>query len=119
MSKYTLTSVTYNRAFKDSHIFNVKVKDDNRELQYWSKVNPCDLKEGEEVEGEIETKVNGQYTNHTLKVKKGGKFGGGANPEVTKKVAALTNSVNLIIAGKLDLKHLEESCDRMLAILNK
>ena len=121
MSKYKILSITYARPHKDSHIFSLKLEDDKRDITFWSKKNPCELKEGEEVEGDIEVKVVGNYTNYTLKLKNTSKFvsGGGANPEITKKVAALTQTVVLICAGKCQIDKLEESFDKMMVILNK
>lgn len=124
MSKYKITSITYKRemssAYGKSHLFHIKVENDDRTIQYFCKTNPCDLKEEDEVEGDISTETKGNYTNHILKISKP-KFsgGGGANPEVTKKVAALNNVVALIVSGKVELNKLESAFDEMMKLLNK
>lgn len=102
------------------YMYEVKVDGDDKNYQYMAKKNPQDkFVVGQEVEVEIDVKQNGQYTNYNIKpAQQGGNFGGGgggaARLELDRKIAALNNSVALVVAGKIDATKLKETYEKLL-----
>lgn len=102
------------------YLYEIKLEGDDKTYQYMAKSNPQNkFVVGQEVEVEIETKQNGQYTNYNIKpVQQGGGFGGGANSgarlELDKKIAALNNAVNLVSSGEVKLENLKATYDKFL-----
>lgn len=100
------------------YVHEIRLKGDPNAYQYISKANPQDkFVEGREVEANIETKQNGQYTNHMIKPVQTSNFGGANNPsrlELDRKIAALNNSVSLVASGKIGLTNLKETYEKLL-----
>ena len=87
---------------------------------YLGKSNPQDkFIEGKEVEYTIEAKVNGQYTNYSIKpVQAQGNFPK-ANPAHEHKRTALKLAIDVWLAGKIEGDKVESMADRLFNYLSK
>jgi hypothetical protein len=88
---------------------------------YFSKNETQDtFKQGQEAEYTIEAKVNGQYTNYSIKpVAKAGFVPGKGNPAFEHKRTALRCAVDLVVAGKIELKQVSEYAKSFMKFLNE
>lgn len=106
--------------FGPYYIFDVKIEGDDKTYQYMSKNNPQNkFVAGQEVEFDVETKQNGQYTNYSIKPVQQGGFGGGgqnnaARIEVDKRIAALDGAISLVSSGKVHVDQLKATYDKLL-----
>lgn len=108
----------FNSQFGEGHIFEITF-DNGDKGQYFAKQNTqSTFQEGQEIEYIIESKVNGQYTNYTIKpVRAAGGFPK-ANPIYDHKRTALKCAVDLCGAGKIDLKDIGKYSESFMKFLN-
>ena len=98
----------------------MKIEGEDKTYQDMSKNNPqSKFVPGQEVEFDVETKQNGQYTNYSIKPVQQGGFGGGgqnnaARIEVDKKIAALDGAISLVSSGKVHVDQLKATYDKLL-----
>lgn len=118
--KGTVKEINYKKEYNGTHIFGVKLEGEEKEVQFWSKVNPpSEFKNGDVLEGYTvtETEKNG-FKNYTLKLKKA--FGGGnfqQNPlrlETDKKIAALHCATLMVTSGKVGAESLRGTYEKFL-----
>lgn len=121
--KSIVRSAIYKKSFQGKngtgHIFEITF--DNTDAgQYFTSTQTQDVfKEGQEIEYTIEEKVNGQYTNYTIKPVKaaGGFVPGKGNPAYEHKRCALTNAVNLCGTGKITVKEISTYAESFMKFL--
>lgn len=108
-------------AYGEYHVFEVTM-DNGDKGNYLSKSKDQQtFKEGVEVEYTIEEKVNGNYTNYTIKpVAKGNGFvPGKGNPSYEHKRVALKCATDLVCAGKVPEKDLITAAGKLMKFLNE
>jgi hypothetical protein len=121
--KSTVRTAIYKKEYTNSisgtfHIFEITF-DNNDKGQYFSKSkDQTTFVEGQEVEYTIETKVNGQYTNYSIKPVQAGFVPGKGNPAYEHKRTALKCAVDLCAAGKIELKKINEYSESFMKFLN-
>lgn len=89
---------------------------------YFSKSEKQDVfKEGVETDYTIEAKVNGQYTNYSIKPVRSanGFVPGKGNPAYEHKRTALKCAVDLAVAGKIELKSIGDYSASFMKFLNE
>jgi hypothetical protein len=111
---------SFSSKFGEGHIFEITM-DNGDKGQYLTKTNTQDkFKEGQEVEYTIETKVNGNYTNHSIKpVQANGFIPGKGNPVYEHKRTALKCATDLVCAGKVSEKDLITAAEKLMKFLNE
>ena len=123
MAKVKVASATFKKEgegkFGKWYLYEIKLDGDDKTYQYMSKTNPQNkFVVGQEVEAEIETKVNGQYTNYNIKPVQTGGFGGGANNgarmELDRKIAALNCATLMVVHGKIGAESLRGAYEKYL-----
>lgn len=103
------------------YIFDIKFNNGDAG-QFFSKTEQqSTFKEGVESEYTIEEKVNGQYTNYSIKAVKGanGFVPGKGNPQIEHKRVALKCAVDLVVAGKIELKSISQYSESFMKFLNE
>lgn len=121
--KATVKSAVYkksiNTQYGESYIFDITM-DNGDSGQYFSKTqDQSKFQQGKEVEYTIEKKVNGQYTNFSIKpVQLNGFTPGKGNPSYEHRRTALKCSVDLAIAGKIELGKIATYADSFMKFLN-
>lgn len=96
--------------------------DNNDKGVYFSKTETQDtFKEGQEAEYTIETKVNGNFTNYSIKPIRAtnGFVPGKGNPAYEHKRTALKCATDLAAAGKIELKDISKYCESFMKFLNE
>lgn len=104
-----------------AYIFDITF--DNQDTgQYFSNSEKQDVfQEGKEIEYTIEQKINGNYTNYSIKPVKTGGNGfvpGKGNPAYEHKRVALKCATDLVCAGKIEEKSLIPAAEKMMTFLN-
>lgn len=122
-------SIVRSAIFKKAHsgtngmFFIFEITMDNGDSgQFFNKAETQDVfKEGQEVEYTIEKKVNGNYTNYTIKPLKAanGFVPGKGNPQYEHKRVALTCATNLAAAGKIETKQIKDFSESFMKFLNE
>lgn len=109
----------FNSKFGPAHIFEITF-DNGDKGQYFSKSKEQDkFKEGQETEYIIEMKVNGNYTNYTIKPIQTGFVQGKGNPAYEHKRTALRCAVDLCVSGKIDKKEIKDFSESFMKFLNE
>lgn len=89
---------------------------------YFSKTEQQEtFKEAQEVEYTIEKKVNGNYTNYSIKPVRAAGNGfvpGKGNPAYEHKRTALKCACDLAAAGKVEMKQIIPSAEKFMEFLN-
>lgn len=122
--KSIVRSAIFKKSFqgKNGLTYIFEITFDNTDAgQYFSNTEKQDIfKEGQEVEYSIETKINGQYTNHVIKpAKQGNGFvPGKGNPSYEHKRVALKCAVELCAAGKIEKKDIATHAESFMKFLN-
>lgn len=95
--------------------------DNNDTGVYFSKTETQDVfKVGQETDYTIEAKVNGQYTNYSIKpVKVNGFVPGKGNPAYEHKRTALKCAVDLAVSGKIELGKISDYAGSFMKFLNE
>lgn len=122
MKKANVTEVTLKKEGekdgKKYFIFSIKF-DNNDVGDYFGRENPQTYFEvGKEAEYDIETKVNGQYTNHVIKTPQKGGFKA-ASPVAANKRTSLECAVQLAAHGKITVDSIKETANKFNAYLNE
>lgn len=89
---------------------------------YFSKTETQDtFKEGIETDYTIEKKVNGNYTNYSIKPLKSGNgfVPGKGNPAYEHKRTALKCAVDLAASGKIEMNKISEYAGSFMKFLNE
>jgi|SRR5687767_8837142 len=88
---------------------------------YFSKTEAQDtFKTGVETEYTIEAKVNGQYTNYSIKpIRAAGFVPGKGNPSYEHKRTALKCATDLVCAGKIPEKDIIHAAEKLMKFLNE
>jgi hypothetical protein len=122
--KGTVTAVTFKKSgqgqYGPYHIFTV-VFDNGDSGDYMSKSNPqTSFTIGQSADYTKETKVNGQYTNTTIKVPQQGGFNGfkGGNPKDINKRTSLQCAVEFMKGTKATPEQVFKVADIFNAWLN-
>lgn len=125
--KSIVRSAIFKKAFSGktglAYIFDITM--DNQDTgQYFSNSEKQDVfKEGQEIEYTIEQKVNGNYTNYSIKPVRSasgnGFVPGKGNPSYEHKRTALKCACDLAAAGKVDMKQIIPSAEKFMEFLNK
>lgn len=103
------------------YIFDIKFSNGDSG-QFFSKTEQqSTFKEGMETEYTIEEKVNGQYTNYSIKAVKGanGFVPGKGNPQIEHKRVALKCAVDLVAAGIIDKKEIKTYSESFMKFLSE
>lgn len=123
--KSIVRSAIYKKAFNsekygEGHIFEITF-DNGDKGDYIGKTNPqTTFVDGKETEYTIEKKVNGNYTNYSIKpVKNGNGFvPGKGNPSYEHRRTALKCATDLAAAGKIDTGKIKEYSESFMKFLN-
>lgn len=89
---------------------------------YFSKTETQDIfKEGVDTDYTIEAKVNGNYTNYSIKPVRAanGFVPGKGNPSYEHKRVALKCATDLVCAGKVNEKDLIPAAEKLMKFLNE
>jgi hypothetical protein len=107
-----------NREYNGVHLFSVKFEDSSDVFSYWSKAKSTPFKEGDLVDHERE--INGDKKKMKLNRKKGGFPPAAAKSSTGMMVgAAINNTIQLVVAGKIDIKDIEKVAGRICEIAVK
>lgn len=100
------------------YIFDIEFENADKGQYFANKEQQDAFKIGVETEYTIEQKINGQYTNYSIKPVKA--FGAKpmGNPVFEHKRVALKCATDLVCAGKVDEKKLIEAAEKLLKFLN-
>lgn len=123
--KSIVRSAIFKKAFSGknglAYIFDITF-DNGDNGQYFSSKETQDIfKEGQEAEYTIEQKVNGNYTNYSVKpiAKNGNGFvPGKGNPSYEHKRVALKCAVDLCAAKIIEKKEISTYCESFMKFLN-
>lgn len=121
--KSIVRSAIYKKAFSgkngEAHIFEITFDNGDTGQYFSSSKEQSTFKEGSEIDYTIEKKVNGNYTNYTVKpVKQNGFIPGKGNPAIEHKRVALKCATDLVCAGKLPEKDLISGAEKLMKFLN-
>lgn len=87
--------------------------------KYFSKSETQDtFQAGKEIEYTIEEKINGNYTNYSVKPVRPAFVPGKGNPSYEHRRTALKCSVDLVVAGKIELNKVSEYATSFMKFLN-
>lgn len=118
-------SAIFKKAFSGknglAYIFEITFDNGDSGQFFNNKETQDTFREGQEIEYTIEKKVNGNYTNVTIKPAKAanGFTPGKGNPQIEHRRVALKCATDLAAAGKLDMKQIIPSAEKFMEFLNK
>lgn len=123
--KSQVRSVVFKKEFTNSYgtsyIFDVVFENEDAGQFFSKEKDQKTFRQGVEVEYTIEQKVNGQYTNYTVKPFQANGQAGGfpkGNPSYEHKRTALKCATELVCHGKLDEKQLIPAAEKFMTFLN-
>lgn len=125
--KSIVRSAIFKKAFSGknglAYIFEITMDNGDTGQFFNSKETQDTFKEGQEIEYTIETKVNGNFTNHSIKPVRAatgnGFVPGKGNPAIEHKRVALKCAVDLCAAGKITLKEISTYSESFMKFLNE
>lgn len=111
---------------KSGPIYIHKITFTNGDIGEYHTTKPTqeDFVVNKEVEFTCDVKVNGQYTNYKISIKKennfgGGKSFGGANGKQQVAIAALNAAIKVFELGKIEKDAIEPTMKRFYELINK
>jgi len=120
--KSKVSSVVFKKANSGAnglyYIFDLAMENGDKGQYFSSKEQQDAFKEGVEVEYTIEQKVNGQYTNYSIKPLKQAGARPMGNPVFEHKRVALKCATDLVCHGKVEEKNLITAAEKLLKFLN-
>lgn len=125
--KSIVRSAIFKKAFSGknglAYIFEITFDNGDSGQYFNSKETQDTFKEGQEIEYTIETKVNGNFTNHSIKPVRAangtGFVPGKGNPAYEHKRVALKCATDLVCAGKVPEKDLIAAAEKLMKFLNE
>ena len=124
--KSIVRSAIFKKAFSGknglAYIFEITFDNGDSGQFFNSKETQDTFKEGQEIEYTIETKVNGNYTNYSIKPVKAqgnGFVPGKGNPSYEHKRTALKCAVDLVCHGKVEIGKIKEYSESFMKFLNE
>lgn len=100
------------------HMFEIIFANGDKGSYFSSNLNQETFKEGQEVEYTIEAKVNGQYTNYSIKPVRAAGTRPMGNPVFEHKRVALKCATDLVCSGKIEEKNLIPAAKKLMEFLN-
>lgn len=120
--KSKVASVVFKKANSGTnglyYIFDVAFENGDKGQYFSGKEQQDAFKEGVETEYTIEQKVNGQYTNYSIKPLKALSARPMGNPVFEHKRVALKCSVDLAAFGKIEVKEISKYAESFMKFLN-
>lgn len=122
--KSVVKSVVFEKAHSGAkglfYIFEIKFENGDAGKYFSNSETQSVFTEGQEIEYTIEKKINGQYTNYTVRpLKTNGFVPGKGNPAYEHKRVALKCAVDLAASGKIELKQISDYAGSFMKFLNE
>ena len=123
--KSTPLSIVFKKAHSGQnglfYIFDINFQNGDSGQFFSKDEKQTTFKEGQETDYTIEEKVNGQYKNYLIKAVRaaGGFVPGKGNPQYEHKRVALKCAVDLVAAGKVEVKQIPAYCESFMKFLNE